>query len=88
MLCLCYLVVLLREVTIYRIDCGTFSVSIRWFDWEEDPEKGLRQWKKVPMSGKRNLCICVWVREKKDNSFEITLIIFKAYKKCKSSIQK
>ena len=28
------------------------------------------------------------VREKKINNFEITVIIFKAYKKCKSPIQK
>ena len=28
------------------------------------------------------------VREKKNNSFEITVIIFGAYKKCKSLIQK
>ena len=45
------------------------------FDWEENPEKGLRQWKKVSISRKQNLCICVWER-KKINSFEITLIIF------------
>ena len=25
------------------------------FDWEENPEKGLRQWKKVP----RAVCVCV-----------------------------
>ena len=28
------------------------------------------------------------VREKKNNNFEITVIIFRAYKKCKSRIQK
>ena len=28
------------------------------------------------------------VREKKNNSFEITVTIFRAYKKCKSPIQK
>ena len=28
------------------------------------------------------------VRERKNNSFEITVIIFRAYKKCKSPIQK
>ena len=41
------------------------------------------------MSWKWNLCIlCVCAREKKNNSFEITFIIFRAYKKCKSPIQK
>ena len=36
---------------------------------------------------KWNLCIlCVWA--KKNNSFEITVIIFRAYKKCKSPIRK
>ena len=33
------------------------------------------------------VCVCVCVREKKINSFDITAIIFKAYKKCKSPIQ-
>ena len=33
-----------------------------------------------------HLCVCVW--ERKNNSFEITVIIFRAYKKYKSSIQK
>ena len=31
--------------------------------------------------------LCVWEREKK-NSFEITVIIFRAYKKCKFPIKK
>ena len=30
------------------------------------------------------VCVCVCVYEKKINSFDITAIIFKAYKKCKS----
>ena len=33
--------------------------SICGFDWKENPEKGLRQWKKVSVSRKRNLCVCV-----------------------------
>ena len=33
------------------------------------------------------LCVCVCEREK-INSFEITVIIFKAYEKCKPPIQK
>ena len=33
-----------------------------------------------------NFCVCV--RERKNNSFEITVIIFKTYKKFKSPIQK
>ena len=31
------------------------------------------------------VCVCLCVREKKINSFEITVIIFKAYNKCKSA---
>ena len=38
--------------------------SLCGFDWEENPEKGLRQWKRVPMSWKRNLCIWYCEREK------------------------
>ena len=34
------------------------------------------------------VCVCVCVREKKNNSFEIHVIIFKVYKKCKSPIKK
>ena len=56
------------------------------FEWEENPEKVLRQWKKVSMSWKRNLFICVFEGEK-INNFEIIANIFKTYKKCKSSIQ-
>ena len=29
------------------------------FDWKENPEKELRQWKKISLSRKRNLCVCV-----------------------------
>ena len=61
--------------------------SLCGFDWQENSEEGLRQLKKVYMSSKRNLCILVCER-KKINSFEITVIIFKVYKKCKSPIQK
>ena len=28
--------------------------------WKENPEKGLKEWKKVSLSWKRNLCVCVW----------------------------
>ena len=31
--------------------------------------------------------VCMFVRKKKISSFEITVIIFKAYEKCKSPIQ-
>ena len=34
------------------------------------------------------VCVCARVREKKNNSFEITFVIFRAYKKCNSPIQK
>ena len=34
------------------------------------------------------LNFCIYVREKKRNSFEIIAIIFKIYRKLKSSIQK
>ena len=34
------------------------------------------------------VCVCVCVCEKKNNSFEIHVIIFKVYKKCKSPIKK
>ena len=34
------------------------------------------------------ICVCVCVCEKKNNSFEIHVIIFKVYKKCKSPIKK
>ena len=33
------------------------------------------------------ICVYVCEKEKKTNSFEITVIIFKAYKKCRSPIQ-
>ena len=53
--------------------------SLCGLDGTENPKIGLRQWKKVSMSRKQNLCMCV--REKKTT-------IFKVYKKCKSPIQK
>ena len=54
------------------------------FACEENPDKGLMQRKKVSMRVLMYLC----VGEKKINSFEIIVIIFKANKKCKSPIQK
>ena len=51
--------------------------SLFGFDLEENAEKALKQWKKVTMNWKRNLCTCA---RKKNNSFEITVIIFKLYK--------
>ena len=72
LLYLCYLVVLLREGAIHtqnrfwnlvfpRIRKGSLLCG---FDWKENPEKELRQWKKVSLSGKRNLCVCVCERER------------------------
>ena len=55
-----------------------------WF-WRKT-WKRLRQWKKVSMSRNRNLCNVVLEREK-NNSFEISVIIFR-YKKCKSLLFK
>ena len=43
--------------------------------------------KKYPWAESR-ICVFVCGREKKINNFEIIIIIFKAYKKCKSPIQK
>ena len=78
LLYLCYLV-LFREVTIHiqnrlwnlvfpRIREGSLLCGL---DWKENPEKGIRQLKKVSLSRKRNLCL--W--EKKYNSFEIQVIV-------------
>ena len=58
LLYLCYLVVLLMKVALHtqnrlwnlvfpRIRIGT---SLCGFDWKENPEKGLWQWKKVSLS--------------------------------------
>ena len=44
--------------------------------WKENPEKEMKQWKKLSLN--RNLCLCVWERKKKKLS----------HKKCKSPIQK
>ena len=45
-----------------------------------------RKWnEKGSMSWKHDLCICAW---EKRNSFEMIVIAFKAYSKCKSPIQK
>ena len=81
LLYLCYLVVLLREVTIHisnrlwnlvfpRIRKGS---SLCRFDWKENPEKGLRQWKKNILELKSEL-VCV---RKKKNSFESHVIILR-----------
>ena len=84
LLFLCYLVVLLREVIIHiqsrwwnfvfpRIRKGS---SLCGFDWKENPEKELRQWKKsIPKLKVEFVCI-VWGREKK-NSFEIHVIFLR-----------
>ena len=50
--------------------------SLCEFDCEENPEKGLKQSKRVFISLKWNLCICVG--EKKNNRFEITVIILRS----------
>lgn len=67
--------------------------SLCGVNWIGNPERQLRQWKKVSMTG---ICIFgVRVRKKererktergreKINNFEITVIIFKPHKKCKS----
>ena len=47
--------------------------SLFGFDWKGNPEKGLRQRKKISQSWNRNLRVCVCVREKKI-SFKIHLI--------------
>ena len=75
--------VLLREVTIHiqnRLQNPVFlrirkRSSLCEFDWEENPEKWLKQSKIVSISLKWNLCICVW--EKRNNRFEITVIILR-----------
>ena len=61
--------------------------SLYGFDSKENPEKGLRQWKKVSMRRKRNLCVCVCERDRQREK-KTTTTIFKVYKKCKSPIQK
>ena len=84
-----YLVmILLREVAIHiqnrlwnlvfpRIRKGP---SLCGFDWKKNPEKGLRQWKKVSLSWKRNLCVLCVGERKKNNSFAIHLIILRYFK--------
>ena len=60
--------------------------SLLGFDWEENAEKGLKQWKRSNHELKAGF---VYLRaRKKNNIFEITLITFKVYKKCESPIQK
>ena len=80
---------LLREVTIHiqnRLSNLPFlRIGIRsllcGFDCEENSDKGLRHKLKEEF-------VYLCVGEKKNNSFEIIAIIFKAYKKCKYPIQK
>ena len=66
-----------REVTIQSVFSKNqkeiFAVWVRFWmkSW-----KRLRQWKKVSMSRKRNLCTCVLER-KKNNSLEIYVIILR-----------
>ena len=51
-------------------------------------KKRLRQWKKYPWA-ESGICVFAYERERKRNNiFQFTVIIFKAYKKCKSPIQK
>ena len=38
--------------------------SLCEFDWEENPEKGLKQSKRVSTSLSWNLCICMWETKK------------------------
>ena len=91
---LCYHVVLLREVTIHLQNWLWNLVFLRikkrsslcGFDWEENSEKGLGQWKRVSMSLKCNLCICVW--ERKKLQLWNYCNYFKVYKKYKSPNQK
>ena len=51
-----------------------FQNGISAIDWKENPKKGLRQWKKVSLSWKRNLCVCL--RETK-KSFKFHVIILR-----------
>ena len=60
------------EPCVSKNEKGIFAMST------ENPEKGLRQWKKVSLTWKRNLCVC---------ELEIKKQFFKV-KKCKSPIQK
>ena len=93
LLYLCYFVVLLRKITIHiqhRLWNLAFlrirnRSSLCGFDRQKNPGKWLRQWKKVSMSRKQKFALCV---REKNNSFEIIVIIFRTYKKCKSPIQR
>ena len=54
--------------------------SLYGFDWKENPEKGLRQWKKsIPELKAEFVCIMCG-GEKKNNSFEIHVIILRYIK--------
>ena len=78
---LCYLVVLLREVTVHiwnRLWSLVFlKIRIRsskcGFDWEGNPEKGWGNGKKHSWTAESGICVLVYQREK--NNFEITVII-------------
>ena len=61
------------EPCVSKNEKGIFAMST------ENPEKGLRQWKKVSLTWKRNLCV-MWGREKKKNSFKIHVIILRYIK--------
>ena len=94
MLHLCYLVVLLREITIHTYNRLRNLVFLRirnrssvcGFDWQKILKNGWGNGKKYPW-GESGICAFLCEREK-NNSFEITVIIFRAYKKCKSPVQK
>ena len=50
--------------------------SLYGFDWKENTEKGLRQWEKsIPELKEEFVCMCLI--ERKNNSFEIHVIILR-----------
>ena len=66
----------------YRIDCGTLCFQeserdLRYVSLIEKKilKKGWGNGKKVSLSWKQNLCVCVW--ERKNNSFKIHVIILR-----------
>ena len=80
---LCCLVVLLREVTIHIQNRWWDLVFLRirkrsslcGFDFEGNPEKSWSNGKKYPWAESGIVYLCV--REKKNNSFEISVIILR-----------
>ena len=58
------------------------------FDWEENPEKRVEAMEKSILELKTEFVYLRVRKREKINSLEITVIIFKAYKKCKSPMQK